>query len=160
MKSFNTKFLAFMLAASVVCIPNASIAEGIDDFVVQKVYDAAMSGDTETALSMVTDDIFFTVLPAPGHPIWEGAPYLTGKKAVGAWWEFLAKDNSRLQIVELTVDGARASFLFEFYGGFFNKLGIEPAMSDGVALLRDGKVYGMMLSFTPETIAAIEEARN
>lgn len=154
------KTIALGLAVYAVAIPHDAVAGDIDEFVVQKAYDAAMSGDTDAALDMVTEDIFFTVLPAVGHPIWEGAPYLSGKDKVGAWWEFLANDNSRLQIVELTVDGDRASFLFEFYGGFFNKLEIEPAMSDGVAILRDGKIYGMMLSFTPETLAAIAEARN
>ena len=160
MSFYHFKAIALALAVSVVALPHAAMAEEIDEFVVQKVYDAAMSGDTVTALDMVTEDVFFTVLPAVDHPIWEGAPYLSGRDAVGAWWEFLASDNSRLQIVELAVEGDRATFLFEFYGGFFNKLGIEPAMSDGVAILRDGKIYGMMLSFTPETIAAMAEALN
>ena len=154
------KAIALGLTLCALALPYAAAADEIEDFVVQKAYDAAMSGDTEAALDMVTEDIFFTVLPAVGHPIWEGAPYLSGKEQVGAWWEFLAKDNSRVQIVELEVEGDRAAFHFEFYGGHFSKLGIEPAMSDGVAILRDGKIFGMMLSFTPETLAAMAEAQS
>ncbi|MBT8458839.1 MAG: nuclear transport factor 2 family protein [Boseongicola sp.] len=160
MSIHSIKAAALALAIGVIAQPHISLADVIDDFVVQKVYDAAMSGNNEVALSMVTDDVFFTVLPAPGHPIWQGAPYLSGKDAVGAWWEFLASDNSRLEIVELKVEGNRAMFLFEFYGDFLKGLDVEPAMSDVMAILREGKIHGMMLSFTPGTLEAIAAARN
>ncbi len=65
-----------------------------------------------------------------------------------------------MQIVELAVDGDRAMFKFEFSMARLKAMGIDPAMSDGVAILRDGKIYGMMMSFTPETQEAIANAQN
>ncbi len=70
--SFRAAGLALVIGA--IALPQFAAADDIENFVVQKAYDAAMSGDSETAMSMVTEDVFFTVLPPPGHPMWSQGP--------------------------------------------------------------------------------------
>lgn len=153
------KVVALTLTVGAFAIPQASAADDIEDFVLQKAFDAGMSGDTETAMSMLTDDVFFAALPAPGHPMWS-AGYLSGKEAVTAWWAFVGSDEGYLKIVDLNVDGNRAMYQGELSINSLKALGVAPATIDGVALLRDGKIYGMMTTFTPEARKAIAEAQN
>jgi hypothetical protein len=153
-----TRYAALALTVGAFLIPSHVYADEMSDFVVQKAYNAALSGDTATAMDMVTDDVILSTLPPQDHPIWGGKLALMGKATIGAWWEFLASDNSSLKIVSLKVDGDRAMFMFEFRGGYFKDMGIDPALSDGVAILRDGKIAGLMMAFRPEVEEALTAA--
>ena len=42
---------------------------------------------------------------------------------------------------------------------YFNQLGVEPAMFGGVAILRNGKIHGLMLAYRPELLDALAAAR-
>ncbi|SFC51405.1 nuclear transport factor 2 family protein [Tropicimonas isoalkanivorans] len=148
------------VVALALAAPAYSAEEG-ETFVVEAAYAAVSAGDVDAAVDMLTEDAVFAVVPAPGRM---GAPALAGKEAIRGWWAGTYKDNGRVEVSDLKLDGGRATFTCLYYGDHFETLGISPAEFDGTAILRDGKIRVLVWSYTeayePKLKAAFAKAAN
>ena len=154
------------LLIAAVAIAAASVqfgfAEGApSDFPVQAAFDAVAAGDVPTAVSYLSEDVVFTTLPIPVTApveLWKEHRVLIRREEVSEWWEFGVMDNFRVKIRDLQLDGNRATFTADFWSKFFDEVGVTPLESDGLAIIRDGKVHLLVLSSTPEALAKVGAA--
>ncbi|WP_068109504.1 nuclear transport factor 2 family protein [Tropicimonas marinistellae] len=137
--------LSVLALAGSEMAPMAEAAGAEGTFVVETAYAAVSAGDVETAITYLTDDAMFSVVPKSSRM---SAPALVGKSEIGGWWTGTYKDNGRVEFANLVEDGDRATFTCLYYGDKLEKLGVSPAEFDGVAILRDGKIRVLVWSYT------------
>lgn len=159
MREILSTTLACALARSAVTPSFAG--ELSADFPVQLIYDKVTEGDIEGAKEYLTDNAVYLIVTAPGP--WE-APALVGPEAIGKWWTGIHKENGRFEVSDLMTDGDRSTFTGLYYGDRLEKIGMSPAEFDGLAVLRDGKVRVLALSYSaeyePKLRAAAAQARS
>ncbi len=130
------------------------------EFPVQPMFDKVAAGDIDGATEYLTDNAVYVVVTAPGPWL---TPALVGPGAIGQWWEKLHEDNGRMEVSEPVIDGDRATFVGHYYGDRLEKWGVSPAEFDGLAVLRDGKVRLLALSYSadyePKMLAALAKNR-
>lgn len=151
-----------MLRIIVVCalailVAPPSIADDTStDFPVQLIYDKVSEGDIEGATDLLTNDAVFLVVTAPG--LWS-TPALVGPEAIGKWWTGIHKDNGRFEVSDLVVGGDRSIFTGLYHGDRLDNWGVSPAEFDGLAVLRDGKVRLLALSYSADYEPKLDAAR-
>lgn len=155
MSGMRTTIGLVALATALAATPPAWSSDTSETFVVEKAYAAVSEGDIDAALSYLTDDAMFAVVPASKRM---NATALVGKDDIGAWWAGTHKDNGRVAFADLEVDGARATFTCLYYGDMLARLGISPAEFDGVAILRDGKIRVLVWSYSADYEPRLREA--
>lgn len=154
MRNFLTTILAGVLAIS-VAVPSFG-GEMSAGFPVQIVYDKVAEGDIDGAKEYLTNNAVFVIVTAPGP--WN-VPALVGPGAIGDWWAGIHKDNGRLEVSNLMMDGDRATFMAIYYGDRLEEMGVSPAEFDGLAVLRDGKIRLLALSYSAEYEPKLQAAR-
>ncbi len=147
--TFGKYTCAAMALVLTVILPAGSVgaSDAEDMFAVDAAYAAVTEGDLETAVSYLTEDAVFAVVPASSRM---KAPALVGREEIRNWWAGTHKDNGRVEINDLAMDGVRATFTCLYYGDKLEKLGVSPAEFDGAAVLRDGKIRVLVWSYTVE----------
>lgn len=159
----SPKLLIASVAIAAASVKFAIAADAPSDYPVQAAFDAVAVGDVPTAVSYLSEDVVFTTLPVPVTApvkLWKEHRILIGREEVSEWWEFGVMDNFRVKIRDLQLDGNRATFTADFWSKFFDELGVTPLESDGLAIIREGKVQLLVLSSTPEALAKVGAAKS
>ncbi len=136
------RFLATTMAVMTFCAGTA-VAEdyaAAGESVISGAFSAMGAGDIQAAVKFFAPDAVYVAIPAP----WDGKAALVGPDEIGAWLGFLADDNSTIVIHDVKVDGNRITFGGDFAGDHFRKQGIDVIPMDGVAILKDGLIQGLM----------------
>lgn len=122
---------------------------------VQQIYDQVTAGDIETAVGQLTENAVYMIVPAP-QP-W-GAPGLVGRDAIAKWWTGMHKDNGRIEVSEVEMDGDRAIFRALYYGDRLAKIDMSPAEFEGLAVLSGDKVKVLVMSYSDDYLPKLRAA--
>jgi len=114
---------------------------------VQMIYDKVTAGDIDGAVGHLTENAVYMVVTAP-RP-WD-SPALVGRDAIRRWWQGVYKDNGRVEVSEVEMDGDRAIFRALYYGDRLAKIEMSPAEFEGLAVMRDGKVRVLVMSYSAD----------
>ena len=136
------KALAMAAAIMTFCAGTAVAEDYLapEDSVIAGVFGAMGAGDIDAAVAFFQEDAVYVAVPSP----WDDKAALVGPEQIGWWLGFLADDNSTIDIYDLKVDGNRVTFGGDFAGDHFRKKGIDVIPLDGVAILKDGLIQGLM----------------
>lgn len=151
------KIFEVALICAVMLSPGYLAAgEASEDFPVQPMFDKVSAGDIDGATEYLTSNAVYVIVTAPGP--WS-TPALVGPEAIGQWWEGMHKDNGRFEVSELQIDGDRATFVGHYFGDRLENWEVSPAEFDGLAVLRDGKVRVLALSYSADYEPKLKAAR-
>ncbi len=126
------------------------------EFPVQPMFDKVAAGDINGATEYLTENAVYLIVTAPGPWL---APALVGPGKIGQWWNRLHEGNARFKVSELVTDGDRSTFVAHVYSDRLENWGVSPAEFDGLAVLRDGKVRLLALSYSADYEPRLQAAR-
>lgn len=136
------------LAGSIALATALPVSAGDDGKLpIQALYDQVTAGDIEAAVDRLTEDAVYMIVPAPKP--W-GAPGLVGRDAIAKWWMGMHKDNGRIEVSDVEMEGDRAIFRALYYGDRLAKIEMSPAEFEGLTVLRDGKVRILVMSYSAD----------
>ena len=144
------------LAASVALAAALPVSAGDDgNLPVQALYDQVTAGEIDAAVGQLTENAVYMIVPAPKP--W-GAPGLVGREAIAKWWTGMHKDNGRIEVSDVKMDGDRAIFQAHYYGDRLAKIDMSPAEFEGLAVMSDGKIRVLVMAYSDDYLPKLRAA--
>jgi ketosteroid isomerase-like protein len=148
--------IAVMVSVVLLALPVALCAQEPDPMpVINAWLEALNAGDIDGALSYLADDAVVTIVPPP-EPGTSGV--FTGKEEIRGWYEGIVEEHGVTTLSDCQVDGETVTCVNIYTGDSFTSMGIDSAVAEWVAVVRDGKLQSYSWTMSEESLAALMAA--
>jgi len=148
--------IAVMVSVLLLALPVALCAQEPDPMpVINAWLEALNAGDIDGALSYLADDAVVTIVPPP-EPGASGV--FTGKEEIRGWSQGIVEEHGVTTLSDCQVDGETVTCVNIFTGDYFTSMGIDSAVAEWVAVVRDGKLQSYSWTMSEESLAALMAA--